>query len=81
MCIPVHSPWLPGYISVVQTILVALTMAGLFPDRQRERERRTTTTMTRTTTTMMTTTRTTMGYKTAFTSMTVEKQYGQSVTT
>ena len=30
MCIPVHSPWLPGYISVVQTGLVILTMAGLF---------------------------------------------------
>ena len=33
MHIPVHSPWLPGYINVVQTILVILTMAGLFPDR------------------------------------------------
>ena len=33
MYIPVHSPWLPGYISVVQTILIILTMAGLFPDR------------------------------------------------
>ena len=33
MCIPVHSPWLPGYISVTQTILVTLTMAGLFLDR------------------------------------------------
>ena len=32
MCIPVHSPWLPGYIDVTQTILT-LTMAGLFPDR------------------------------------------------
>ena len=31
--IPVHSPWLPGYINVVQTILVILTMAGLFLDR------------------------------------------------
>ena len=31
--IPVHSPWLPGYIDVVQTILIILTMAGLFPDR------------------------------------------------
>ena len=31
--IPVHSPWLPGYIDVAQTILVILTMAGLFPDR------------------------------------------------
>ena len=33
MCLPVHSRWLPGYIDVVQTILVTLTMAGLFPDR------------------------------------------------
>ena len=33
MHIPVHSPWLPGYINVVQTILVILTMAVLFPDR------------------------------------------------
>ena len=33
MCIPVHSPWLPGYINVAQTILVILTVAGLFPDR------------------------------------------------
>ena len=33
MCIPVHSSWLPGYIDVVQTILITLTMAGLFPDR------------------------------------------------
>ena len=32
MCIPVHSPCLPGYISVAQTILVILTMAGLFLD-------------------------------------------------
>ena len=30
MHIPVHYPWLPGYIHVVQTILVILTMAGLF---------------------------------------------------
>ena len=29
MCIPVHSPWLPGYINVMKTILVILTMAGL----------------------------------------------------
>ena len=29
----VHSPWLPGYTDVVQTILVLLTMVGLFPDR------------------------------------------------
>ena len=33
MCIPVHSPWLPGYADVTQTILIILTMAGLFPDR------------------------------------------------
>ena len=33
MCIPVHSPWLPGYMDVVQIILVTVTMAGLFPDR------------------------------------------------
>ena len=33
MHIPVHSPWLPGYIDVVQTVLIILTMAGLFPDR------------------------------------------------
>ena len=33
MCIPVHSPWLPGYNDVMQTILVILTMAGLFLDR------------------------------------------------
>ena len=32
MCIPVHSPWLPVYINVMQTIPVILTMAGLFPD-------------------------------------------------
>ena len=32
MLIPVHSPWLPGYIDVTQTILV-LTMMALFPDR------------------------------------------------
>ena len=30
MCIPVHSPWLPGYINVMQTVLIILTMAGLF---------------------------------------------------
>ena len=32
MCIPVHSPWLPAPINVMQTVLVILTMAGLFPD-------------------------------------------------
>ena len=31
--IPVHSPWLPGYINVTQNVLVILTMAGLFLDR------------------------------------------------
>ena len=29
----VHSPWLPGYIDVAQTVLLILTMAALFPDR------------------------------------------------
>ena len=33
MLIPVHPPWLSGYISVVQTVLVTLTMAELFLDR------------------------------------------------
>ena len=33
ICIPVHSPWLPGYTDVTCTILVILTVAGLFPDR------------------------------------------------
>ena len=33
MHIPVPSPWLPGYIDVSQTVLVILTMSGLFPDR------------------------------------------------
>ena len=32
MCIPVHSPWLPGCIDVVQTVLTVLTMAGPFLD-------------------------------------------------
>ena len=31
--IPVCSPWLPGYIDVAQTILIILTMVGLFLDR------------------------------------------------
>ena len=35
MLIPVRSSWLPGYIDVTQTVLVVLTMAGLFPDRPR----------------------------------------------
>ena len=30
MHIPVHPPWLPGRIDVTQTILLILTMAGLF---------------------------------------------------
>ena len=33
--IPVHAPWLPVYINVTQTVLIILTMAGLFPDRPR----------------------------------------------
>ena len=33
MLIPVHSPWLPGYINVMQIVLVILAMAGLFSDR------------------------------------------------
>ena len=33
--IPVHSPWLPGYIDVVQSPLIVLTMARLFLDRPR----------------------------------------------
>ena len=33
MCIPVHSPWLPGYMGVTQTIFIILTMAGLYPDK------------------------------------------------
>ena len=28
--IPVHSPWMPGYIDVMQTILIILTMAVFF---------------------------------------------------
>ena len=35
MCIPVHSPWLLGYIDAMNTVLLILTMAGLFPDRPR----------------------------------------------
>ena len=35
MCIPVHSPWLPGYTVVGQTTFVISTMAGHFPDRPR----------------------------------------------
>ena len=33
MSILVHCSWLPGYIYVTQTILIILTMAGLFLDR------------------------------------------------
>ena len=33
MHIPVHPPWLPGYMDVMQILLVILTMAALFPDR------------------------------------------------
>ena len=33
MHIPVHSPHLPGYIDVTQTVLVMLTTVGHFPDR------------------------------------------------
>ena len=33
MGIPVHSPWLPGYKDVAQTVLIILTMAGPFPVR------------------------------------------------
>ena len=35
MRIPVHRPWLPGYTDVMQTVLVMLTMAGLFLYRPR----------------------------------------------
>ena len=30
---PVYSPWLSGYINVVQTLLIMLAMVGFFPDR------------------------------------------------
>ena len=33
LCMPAHSPWLPGYTKVTQIILIILTMVGLFPDR------------------------------------------------
>ena len=33
VCILVHFPWLSGYIDVMQTVLIIVTMAGLFPDR------------------------------------------------
>ena len=35
MQIPVHSTWLPSYINVIQTVLVILTVAELFPDTLR----------------------------------------------
>ena len=31
--IPVHSSWLSGYIDATQTVLIMLTMVGLFSDR------------------------------------------------
>ena len=31
-CIPVNSPWLPGYIDIIQTVLIILTMPELFWD-------------------------------------------------
>ena len=31
MCVPAHSPWLPSYFDVMQTVLVTLTKAGLSP--------------------------------------------------
>ena len=34
MHLPVHSPWLPGYIDVMPTVLMILTMAGLSPAMQ-----------------------------------------------
>ena len=37
--IPVHFPQLPGYTDVVQTILIILTMAGLFLDRPHKRQK------------------------------------------
>ena len=33
MRIPVHSPWLPGYICMIQVTLIILTTTCLFPDR------------------------------------------------
>ena len=33
MRVPVHLPWLLGYIDVAQTILIILIMVGLFLDR------------------------------------------------
>ena len=31
MCIPICCPWLPDYIEAMQTVLIILTMARLFP--------------------------------------------------
>ena len=33
MSIPVHSPWLPGYVNVVLTVLFILTITGIFVDK------------------------------------------------
>ena len=33
MCIPVHSSWLPGYMDVTKTILIILTIVGVFLER------------------------------------------------
>ena len=33
MQIPVHSPWLPGYINIAQTFLIILSVVELYPDR------------------------------------------------
>ena len=33
LCIPVHSPWLPSDIDVMQTVRVMLIMAGFFQDQ------------------------------------------------
>ena len=38
MCIPVHPPWLPCYIDVVQTVLAILMMLRLFLDRPHKSE-------------------------------------------
>ena len=33
MLFSVYSSWLPGYINVMQTVLIILTIAGLFPEK------------------------------------------------
>ena len=38
MRIPVYFPWLWGYIRVMKTVLITLTMAGIFPDRPHRSE-------------------------------------------